>query len=216
MTNPVIVHGIAGSPFLRAVLLTLEEKGVAWRLSPIGPGDNQSPAYLAKMPFGRVPVVEHEGFVLYETQAIARWIDAAFDGPSLQPAEPRAAARMNQLLGINDWYVWRSCAVPIVFERIIKPAFLNQPTDEAAITPALPLARTTVSTLDAMLGEQAYMTGDAPSLADLILAPQLDYFAATPEGALMMPGTRLPAWLARLQARPSWAATATEVLRAAA
>ena len=43
--------------------------------------------------------------MLYETQAIMRYVDAVVPGPRLQPEEPRAAARMNQLMGITDWYV---------------------------------------------------------------------------------------------------------------
>ncbi|MDB5431132.1 MAG: glutathione S-transferase [Caulobacter sp.] len=216
MTNPVIVHGVAGSPYVRAVLLGFEEKGVAWRLAAMGPGASQTPAHLARMPFGRLPAIEHGDFSLYESQAILRWTDAAFEGPSLRPTDPRQAARVDQLMGINDWYVFRSWASPIGFERIVKPMFLGLPTDETAIGPALPLARTCVATLDALLGDQTFMTGDDLTLADLMLAPQAEFFAATPEGQSMLPGTRLPAWLARMQSRPSWAATTTEALRAAA
>jgi glutathione S-transferase len=50
-----IVHTIPGSPFGRAVLTTLEEKGVSWRLSPVAPGTLRSPEHLARHPFGRVP-----------------------------------------------------------------------------------------------------------------------------------------------------------------
>ncbi len=216
MTNPVTVHGVAGSPYVRAVLLGFEEKGVPWRLAPMAPGDNRAPAHLARMPFGRLPAIEHDGFTLYESQAILRWTDATFEGPALQPADPRDAARMDQLMGINDWYVFKSWGSPIGFERIIKPMFLGLPTDEAAIAPALPLARTCVEVLDELLGAQTFLTGERLTLADLMLAPQLEFFAMTPEGQSMLPGTRLPTWLARMQLRPSWAATATEALRAAA
>jgi glutathione S-transferase len=216
MTTPITVHGIPGSPFLRAVLLAFEEKGAPWRLAPIGPGGNRTEAYLAMMPFGRVPAIQHEGLTLYETQAVLRWADAVFAGQDLQPADPRAAARMNQIMGVTDWYVFRSWSAPIAFERVIKPTVLGLPTDEAAIAPALPLARTTVEVLDAMLGAGPYMVGDRISLADLHLAPHLEYFSMTPEGRDMLAGTALLAYLARMQSRPSWSATATESLRQAA
>jgi glutathione S-transferase len=216
MTEPVVVHGVAGSPYVRAALLGLEEKGAPWRLAQMPPGGGRTDAYLAMMPFGRIPVIEHDGFCLYETQAILRWADAVFAGPALQPADARAAARMNQVMGMTDWYVFRSWSAPIGFERIVKPLFLGLPTDEAAIAAALPLARTATAALDAMLGDKPFIAGDAISLADLHFAPHLEFFSMTPEGQEMLAGTGLSAYLARLQARPSWAATATETLQAAA
>src|SRR6202008_2775936 len=61
------VYSIPGSPFGRAVLATLEEKGADYRLMPVAPGAFRSPEHLARHPFGRVPVLEHDGFMLYET-----------------------------------------------------------------------------------------------------------------------------------------------------
>jgi glutathione S-transferase len=66
------VHAIPGSPFSRSVMAMLEEKGASWRLSPLPPGSLKSPEHLARHPFGRVPVLEHDGFSLYETQATLR------------------------------------------------------------------------------------------------------------------------------------------------
>jgi glutathione S-transferase len=64
-----IVHSVPGSPFGRAVLAILEEKGAPYRLAPLAPGAHRSPEHLARHPFGRVPALEHGGFSLYETQA---------------------------------------------------------------------------------------------------------------------------------------------------
>ena len=70
-----IVHGIPGSPFMRAVLATLEEKGAPYRLQALNPGEARSDAYRRLHPFSRIPVVQHGDFTLYETQAILRYID---------------------------------------------------------------------------------------------------------------------------------------------
>jgi glutathione S-transferase len=53
-------------------------------------------------PFGRVPVLEYDGFMLYETQAILRFLDRILPSPTLTPADPKAAARMDQAMIIND------------------------------------------------------------------------------------------------------------------
>jgi hypothetical protein len=72
-----VVHSIPDSPFGRAVLATLEEKNPC-RLAPLAPGAHRSPEHLARHPFGRVPVLEHGRFSLYETQAILRYLDRAW------------------------------------------------------------------------------------------------------------------------------------------
>ena len=97
-----VVHSIPGSPFGRAVLAALEEKGAPYRLVAIAPGTLRAPEHAARHPFGRIPVVDHGDFSLYETQAILRYIDRIVPRPALTPAEPRAAARMDQLMNIND------------------------------------------------------------------------------------------------------------------
>ena len=70
-----IVHSVAGSPYGRAVFATLEEKGARYRLAPVQAGAFKSEPHLARHPFGRVPVLEHDGYLLYETQAILRYLD---------------------------------------------------------------------------------------------------------------------------------------------
>jgi glutathione S-transferase len=90
-------------------------------------------------------------------------------------------------------------------------------TDEAAIEAALPIGRTCVAELDRLLGAQQFLAGDHLSIADLMLAPQLDFLAETPEGKLLLAGTRIEAWLARMNERPSMLATQRpEALRRAA
>src|SRR5450631_3707882 len=80
-----IVYSIAGSPFGRAVLAALEEKAATYRLVPVAPGTFRSPEHLARHPFGRVPVLEHNGFSLYESQAILRYLDRLLPAPALTP-----------------------------------------------------------------------------------------------------------------------------------
>ncbi len=59
-----VIHTIPGSPYARAVLATLEEKGAPWRLAPLAPGDHKRGAHLDRQPFGKMPVLEHDGFTL--------------------------------------------------------------------------------------------------------------------------------------------------------
>jgi len=206
-----IVHSIPGSPFGRAVLATLEEKGASYRLSTVVPGTFRSPEHLARHPFGRVPVLEHDGFSLYETQAILRYLDRVLPTPALTPADPKRAARMDQVMNINDWYLFHGVGNVIVFHRVVGPRVMGLKPDEAAIEAAMPKAQAVFRELARLLGQQSYFAGDAMSLADLLVAPGIDFFTQTPEWKVLgAPHANLVAWLARMEARPSLKATTWE------
>src|ERR1700751_34592 len=203
----MIVHGVPGSPYVPAALLTLEEKGAAYELAAMKLGALKQEPHLSRRPFGRIPAFEHDGWMLYETQAIMRYVDAVVPGPRLQPEEPRAAARMSQLIGIADWYLMRQVSVPIPRNRVVAPRF-NRPVDEDAIARAVPNARICIAEIARLLDGHPWMAGDALSLADLLLAPHLSMFAQAPEGAqILREHENLRRWLARVEARPSMQAT---------
>jgi glutathione S-transferase len=205
------VHSIPGSPFGRAVLAALEEKGASYRLAPVAPGTFRSPEHLARHPFGRVPVLEHDGFGLYETQAILRYLDRVKPSPALTPADPKRAARMDQAMNINDWYLFPGVGSVIVFHRVVGPRVMGLKPDEAAIEAAMPKARVVFAELARLLGEQPYFAGETVTLADFMLAPAIGFFTQTPEWAVLgAPRQNLVAWLARMEARPSMKATTWE------
>jgi glutathione S-transferase len=210
-----IIHSVPGSPFGRSVLTTLEEKGASYRLAPVAPGTLQSPEHLARHPFGRVPVLEHDGFMLYETQAILRYLDRVLPQPSLTPDDPKRAARMDQAMNVNDWYLFQGVGNVIIFHRVIAPRLLGRAPDEAAIEAAMPKAKAVFNELARLLGQASYFAGEEVSLADLLLAPAVAFFTRTPEWSVLgAPHPKLVAWLARMEARPSMQATTWERLTA--
>src|SRR5262252_2460644 len=201
--NDFTVYGVPGSPFMRSVLVALEEKRAPYRVEALAPGATRTPDYRRLHPFGRMPAIRHGDFHLYETQAILRYIDATFPERPLQPREPEAIGRMNQVIGINDWYLFPLVARVIVFERVVGPALFGKKPDEDAIDAALPDARLCLGELNRLLGNRAHLAGDEFSLADVLLAPQIYYLAATPEGEAILEGTALQAWLERVSERAS-------------
>jgi glutathione S-transferase len=210
-----LVHLVPGSPFARAVLLTLEEKRSGYRLARVAPGTLRSADHLRRHPFGRIPVLEHGDFPLYETQAILRYLDRVLPDPALTPVDARRAARMDQLMNVNDWYLFQGAGAVIGFQRVIGPRLLGLPCDESAIAAALPKLRAAFDELARLLGGAPYFTGETPSLADLTLAPQLDFLQQTPEWEPLTAGhATLRQWLARMQARPSMQATTWEKVAA--
>jgi glutathione S-transferase len=211
-----VVHGVPGSPYVRAALLGLEEKAADYRIERLDPMAGKSPEHLSRHPFGRMPVLDHGDFRLYETQAILRYLDRVIPEPGLTPADPRAEARMNQVIGIVDCYVMHDISSPIVFQRLIAPQF-GMPVDEDRFAAALPRACVCIDETARLLGDQPYMTGEAISIADLLLAAHLDFVPGVDEGRQMLGRhPNLLAWLERMNARPSMMNTTFETLMAAA
>jgi glutathione S-transferase len=206
-----IVHSIPGSPFGRAVLVTLLEKGADFRYAAVDPRTMKSQPYLSLHPFGRVPVLEHEGFSLYETQAILRYLDRALPSPPLTPVELRAAARMDQILGICDWYLHQGCNSVIGYQRLVRPRLLGLPADEEAVAQAMPRAHAVMAELSRLLAENAFLAGPQVTLADIAVGSQMDFLAHTPEwGPLTAQRPNLQAWLQRMNERSSFQATTWE------
>jgi glutathione S-transferase len=120
---PVSLHGPAYSTYARTARLALEEKGVAYDLNEVDilSGKGQAPEHLARQPWGKVPAFEHDSFALFETFAIARYVDEAFPGPALQPADVRARARMTQICGIVDSYAYGAMVQKLFWQEVIVP-----------------------------------------------------------------------------------------------
>jgi glutathione S-transferase len=197
------LYGVAGSPYVRSARLGLEEKGVSYDLVDIPIGQIKEEPHLSRQPFGRVPAFNHKGFALYETQAILRYVDQAFPGERLQPSDARQAARMNQIMGIVDWYVFLDISVGISYQRLVAVKHGKVP-DEARVAESLPKARVCLDALDELRGDNRYLAGDALSLADLMLAPHYSYFSLTPEGRdLLGPHEGLRRWWQQMESRDS-------------
>jgi glutathione S-transferase len=209
--SEIVVYSIPGSPYGRAVLATLEEKGASYRLSPVAPGTFKSEPHVSRHAFGRVPVLEHDGFVLYETQAILRYLDRVLPSLGLTPTDAKAAARMDQVMNICDWYLMQGVNNVIGFHRVIAPRLLGRAPDEAAIAEAMPKAHIVFNELARLLGSKAYFAQETVTLADILVAPQLDFLAQTPEwGSLTAALPHLVAWLDRMNARAGFKATTWE------
>src|SRR3954469_11932478 len=188
MARP-IVYGPAGSTYVWSARLALAEKGVAHDLVDVPFGAHREEPHLSRHPFGKGPAFEHDGFALYETQAILRYIDEGFPVAPLQPTDLHQFARMSQVMGIVDAYAWPAIAAGIVFNRLLAPR-LGLPVDEAAITKALPQARLCLSEFARLMGEHPFMAGERISLADLMVVPLLSYLARVPEGGARLDETQ--------------------------
>ena len=204
MAKPVI-YGPGYSTFARTVRLALEEKGADYDLIEVDllSGAGQSAEHLARHPFGKVPAFEHEGFALYETDAIVRYVDESFPGTDLVPADARSRARMNQAMSVLASYAYPCLIGQIFMQRAVMPMIGNA-SDEAAIAAALPNAETALGALEQLIDRNRYLAGERLSLADLLLIPIYDYVRQTPEGEKLLQATpNLRRWWDEVQSRPS-------------
>jgi glutathione S-transferase len=200
----VTIYGPAMSTYVRAARMACAEKGITHALEEV---DFSSEDYRRLHPFNRVPAMRHGDFVLYETEAICRYVDRVFPGPALQPSEIKARARMDQWLSAIGDYVYAVMIEELCWERLVVPMGGGQP-DEAKIKAAVPKVKEQLAIFEAALKTSDFLAGAALSLADLMLFPILVYVKATPEGkALLQKAPKVSAWLARVAARPSAAAT---------
>jgi glutathione S-transferase len=212
---PPVIHGIDGSPYVFAARLGLAEKGVPHRFAEMPMGAHRSPEHRERHPFGRIPVFEHDGFWLYETQAILRHVDEAFAGPPLQPEGAVERARMSQIIGIVDWYLFPGPTAAIAWERLMVPALGGTP-DLAAVQAAVPALGLCLGEIARLMGGNRFLAGDRFSLADIHAFPQINYLALTPEGKdALAPHPRLAEWIARVAARPALAEARPKMLQAA-
>jgi glutathione S-transferase len=204
MAKPV-VYGPTYSTYARTVRLVLEEKGVDHDLVEVDmfKGEAQTPEHLARHPFGKVPAFEHDGFALYETDAIARYLDETFPGAALVPADARSRARMAQAINIINNYGYPNLITQIFVQRAVMP-MMGNPSDEGAIAAALPKAETALGALEQLIDGNRYLVGDRLSLADLLLIPIYDYVRQTPEGEKLLQTTpNLRRWWDEVRTRPA-------------
>ena len=200
----IVIYGPAMSTFVRSARMACAEKGVPHRREDV---DFRSVEYRALQPFNRVPAMRHGDFTLFETSAMVRYIDRAFPGPALQPADLLGMARMEQWISATMDYIYETMIRQIAWERLLMPMSGGEP-DEAKVAAAVPALRLQIGVIEKALDETAHLADAAFTLADLMLFPILDYLKLTPEGAAALAeAPRTAAWIARVAARPSVSAT---------
>ena len=135
MSEP-IVFGFPFSTFVHIVRLILTHKGAAYTFRDLET-EMGKPSHLALHPFNRVPVLQHDDFIVYETSAIATYIDETFERPALQPKNARDRARMHQWMSSVNSYYYTYMIYHVTHERLVFPRLGIAP-DEKVVAHALP------------------------------------------------------------------------------
>lgn len=200
----VLLHGYRLSVYTRVAQLVLIEKAVSFQIVEIDPFDPELAAALSKLtPFGRVPILDHDDTRIYETLAIAQYVNDAFAGPDLVPSNPLAKARMFQVISIVNSYAYWPLVRQVFSHRVLRP-LMGEDRDETAITSGLAESIKVLGALDDLCHEGRVLDPDHLTLADLFLVPMVDYFSRAPEGAALLTNCpQLTRWWAAVSQRYS-------------
>ena len=198
------IIGVPFSNYVRAVRMLCEEKGVAHTLTPSRP---HTPEVLAIHPTGQIPAMRHGDVTLFETKALATYIDKAFPGPKFMPEDAVGAAKVEQWVSYGnakvDKWIMREFVVPQAFADKVKGP------DTARIAAAIPEIEACCKVLDGAVAKSGYLVGDALTYADMHMLPMLVTMQVYPAGKEIAPKYRhLMAWVEKLSARPSFQKTA--------
>ena len=208
----VTVYGFPISTYVNVVRLVLTHKEVPFEFHDLE-GEMGGPSHLALHPFGRVPILDHAGFKLYETSAIAVYVDEAFTGPALQPTNAKAKARMNQWISALNGYYYPNIAFHLGHERLIYPTLGIAP-DEKVVAVALPRIATGLEVMERELDHgRPWLVDERPTLADFFMLPTLTTLSLAPEGqAMLADKPRIAAWRQEMEGLPSVAAVRAMVM----
>ena len=206
----IVLYGFDGSTYVRTVRMLLAEKRAQYEQIPVHvlKGEPRQPEHLARHPFGKVPVLDHDGFRIIETSAIAPYLDEVLPGPSFTPDSPKDRARMRMAMGVIDSYGYG--ALIGVAGYHLFPDFIGGPNEEVR-RQGIATGRRVLQELMKLRGADAFLAGPRPSIADLYLAPICFYVALTPDAGEVFKLDGFAAWWERVQAMPSYQATAPQL-----
>lgn len=195
------VWGRVNSINVQKVLWALAEVGVPYERIDAGMafGVNDTPAFKAMNPNGLVPVIDDGGYVLWESNAIVRYLAAKYAPGTLYPDDIGARFHAEQ------WMDWQATT----FNAAITPLFIGlvrtppEKQDKAAIETARQRTDACIAILDAHLADRAWMGGERFTIADIPAAAGANRWYRLPVERASRPNVER--WLAALEQRPGFA-----------
>jgi len=197
------LHVAPPSPRAFKVLAVARYLGLDYDLCPVDllNGAHQRPEFTALNPNQKMPVLEDDGFVLWESNAIMQYLVAKKPESGLLPSDPRRRA------DVARWQFWESahwdpaCAT-LIFERLLKKLFGQGDPSPAQIEKGEEGVRRLGGVLNGWLGERRFLCGDTITLADFSVGAWLNY--AQPAGYPIDDFRQITRWYAGLIEMPAW------------
>ncbi len=199
--SDVTIFGPPQSSYVWTTRLLCEEKGIPYELERQFPGSDEN---LEMHPFGRVPVLRHGDFQVYETRAVTGYLDSAFDGPAFTPPDIMQKARMEQWISAISCYLYDDIIRKYVLQYLFPRGEDGEP-DRETIEGTLPNVRRDVEAFERGFDGHPWLAGPSVSLADLFALPIFTYVSNFPEGQELLQGKpNLQRMINELQSRPSF------------
>ena len=185
------------STYSRRVRMALIEKQIPCELRELDMPNraHRSPAYLGLNPYGRVPTLEEDGLVLYESTAILGYLEATHPSPPLVPADPRGRALVDMHVKLCDLQMTRQTGT-IIFPKRFLP---KERWDEAVMGQAKKEIEKHLEILEAQIKGKQYLVGDRYSLVEVCYTPFVEFLPLME----ITPPPAVAGWVARMLERPS-------------
>ena len=205
--SKMTLWGFDGSTYVRTVKMVLAEKMFTdFEQVPVNvlAGEPKSAEHLTRHPFGKVPVLDHDGMRILETSAIARYLNDVLPGPSLVPATPKDRTRMDMIVGIVDSYGYGALVGGVAAYHLF-PDFVGGKND-AMHADGLANGKKVIELAMQTRAASPFIAGDL-SLADLYLAPIAFYLSLTPDMPDLLKIEGFTDWWTKVQTLKSFQST---------
>jgi glutathione S-transferase len=202
------LYGSPNSTCTKRVAVILHEKKVPFEFFPIdfGKKEHKDPEYLKKQPFGQVPYLDDDGFIIYESRAIARYIATKFASqgtPELIPTDLKKQALFEQAASVETSN-FDSYASPAVYENVFKK-YLGLTPDPERFNTLITTLSAKLDVYDQILAKQKYVAGDNITLADFFHIPYGELLAVAGSDVIQQK-PNVAKWFKDITSRPSWQA----------
>ena len=193
------IYGHPMSTCTRKVLMTVAENEMPFEFSVVdfATGAHKKEPHLARQPFGRIPAIDDDGFELFESRAICRYLDQK-SKKKLIPTDGKAVAKMEQWISIET-----SEFTPNVMKFVYKFIF-QRPQEDSVMETATKGLDASLTVLEKQLAQSPYLVGKDLTLADVCFMPYFEYAMKTPASDIIAKYPNVVAWWNRVSERPTW------------
>jgi glutathione S-transferase len=193
------IYGHPMSTCTRKVLMTLAENELPFEMSVVdfATGAHKQEPHISRQPFGRIPAMNDDGFELFESRAICRYLDEK-GSKKLVPADAKARAKMEQWISIET-SEFTGNAMKFVYKHIFQ-----RPQEDAVMESATKGLEAALGVLEKQLAKTPYLVGKDLTLADVCYMPYFEYAMNTPAKDIISKYPSVVAWWDRVRERPTW------------
>ncbi|KAK7042922.1 hypothetical protein VNI00_008658 [Paramarasmius palmivorus] len=205
-------YGAPLSTCTRRVGTVLYEKQIPYELIPIdlAKGEHKAPDFVKNQPFGQVPYIDDDGFILYESRAICRYLAAKYadKGPKLIPdaSDLKATYLFEQAIFI-EVSNFDAFAATAVYENVFK-TYRGGVPDPKVFNGLIEQLAAKLQAYEVILGKQKYLAGDELTLADLFHIPYGTMLSVAGSNIMSEQGPNVTRWWNEITSRDSWKAVA--------